>query len=93
MTTIKLSHRDIVKGERRNCGACPIALSVNRRLKPGFHCEIENTYGYVYNRKRVKHFKLPLNAVAFIQDFDSQEVDVEPFQFEVDIPNEYLRLN
>ncbi len=94
MTKMQIEQRDIVNGERRNCGACPIALSVNRHLKDGLHCDICHTYGSVYCGDQDRYtFKLPQAAVDFIQNFDSEEVDVEPFQMEVDIPHEYLRLN
>ncbi len=38
---IQVTAADVAAGQRGNCSKCPIALAINRALKPGYWASLE----------------------------------------------------
>lgn len=75
---------DIIEGLTCSVFHCPIARAVKRNF-PAYEVEVD--YEYVRLEKGAKQFtfRLPPEAVAFIDAFDAQQ-HVEPFSFDLMLP-------
>jgi hypothetical protein len=82
--TIDVTADDIANGVRGRCSTCPVALAVRR--VPGLEKWEVGGMSAFYG---ASSFPLPCAASRFIMDFDGGR-PVEPFSFEVDVPDEYL---
>ena len=82
MKTIKVTKKDIEKGERRSRTSCPIALACKRMKLPDFKCvDI-----VLISRKNLDPIPLPAIAIQFISDFDGMgRNSVKPFSFKIKI--------
>lgn len=103
MTTIHVTQEDIDAGIRLDCGACPVALAINRHLgisQPSrpyvalITHRIEIGFWRVYQGhtqfiNQVIWWDNP--AVTFVRAFDKSE-PVKPFAFELDIPARLLNV-
>ena len=69
---IDVTRNDIVYG-RYVPHACPIAISINRKLKEGFYAIIDNGTLYIYRRNsKAKTLMLPERAIRFMKRFDNR---------------------
>jgi hypothetical protein len=90
IVTIKVTQGHIRQGCRQNCEFCPIALAVipfikkTYRLTVGQAINIRDAGG-----KLLWYIFLERIASNFIRLFDMAE-PVEPFEFQIDIPEIYL---
>jgi hypothetical protein len=82
--TVTVDQACIAEGERGNCAKCPVALAIYKRL--GMRCEVDY-YNISFGDDRVQ---TPPCAGTFIVDFDAGR-SVEPFTFELDVPNKYVQ--
>lgn len=93
-TKIAVTADHIKRGVAREYCGCPIALAINEKIEKSGYIAI------VANRVRFKHTiihdkeilfseTIPRVASDFIGNFDSGR-PVEPFEFEVDLPEEFL---
>lgn len=84
---IDVTQEDILAGTRNDCTACPIALAVRPFLPAGWQVYVRATSGmYDEHGILVATFRLPKDAVGFIEVFDASELyqaktPVEPFSF------------
>ena len=87
--TVTVCQVDIDRGVRGSCKFCPIAHAFNRALAAdtdresvyvdGEHVEFNSR---VHGQWRNYHFGLPVEAMAFIRDFDNAHHDrIKPFTF------------
>lgn len=91
---IKVTQDDIDRGVHRSCDKCPVTLAVNRVLLDYYRtwstrykifiCAIKENLSV----KRVS-FNTPFPVAEFICQFDRRN-SVEPFEFEIPIPEHYL---
>ena len=92
MTTIKLTQFYIDNGKRRSCRECPIALAILDVLDTGVSIKVD--HGSIrlkrYHDLKSTEVMLPKAACGFIALFDRQ-YEVSPFDFELDIPAQYLK--
>lgn len=95
---IRVTDEDIKQGVSR-CNACPVALAINRVLLPQYRVGVTTVSMILVNAHDHRptmacdclHFwKTPLSVFAFVTSFDKME-PTEPFLFELEIPDEYLR--
>ena len=83
---VEVTAEDIAKGVRNTCDRCPIALALSALgvIEPfvdGYAVEFGNCEEQV---------RTPEVASAFIEAFDLGN-PVEPFTFEIDVPDEAVR--
>ncbi len=86
---IQITQDDIKQGTVDDCDRCPIALATNRVLIAGHHAKVMGSisiYNYVYRRFTCK---TPNSVKQFIRSFDDEYV-VEPFEFDLEIPEKLL---
>lgn len=90
---ITVTQEDIREGARANCLKCPIALALERALKPLL--ELDIWYRVQVNEDNVEITNtgaesgrfaalLPEEAEEFIRRFDNRQ-PVEPFEFELNL--------
>lgn len=99
LTTITMLPEDIRDGVRKDCNRCPIALAVDRHLKPGYEASIRIiSYGIQRpiegsTAHEVQNGELPDTVRAFIRVFDAAETFPlpSPITFELDIAEEALK--
>jgi hypothetical protein len=79
---IRVSQRDIDTGHVASCQDCPIAIATKRRVKG-----LVLVHGSNMTINSEHEIELPIQAVAFVLNFDKQgKNSVQPFFFEIDIP-------
>jgi len=92
---VEVTFDDILQGTPGACGSCPIALAAQRLLDTDrFKVEVSllsliclNLDGDLSGLA-----ELPPDARAFIDGFD-HGADVEPFEFEIELPDELLAVS
>lgn len=81
---INVTQQDINNGKQADCYKCPIALAVNRCLKPDYHADIGSYKGINinYSDRNIPQYAIHVNEqlLSFITDFD-KGMNVEPFVF------------
>jgi hypothetical protein len=100
---IEVTRDDIKNGTWRNCAKCPVALAITRLLKPQFMASVTRTQcsfylvGHSIHDAPPPSVFLPIEATAFINDFDQfpwqAGVLRNPFldfTFELNIPEKFL---
>lgn len=95
MTTIRVTASDILAGKMKNCDSCPIANAIDGVLRPEYMAKVFESKVQIgaHDMKRewlIKHeIPMPERAGDAIFEFDTKGT-MEPFEFEIEIPNEYL---
>ncbi len=87
MSTLKVSvtAEDIAAGERRCCGACPIALAVARVTGASFvHTGPVAVQWSLPHGADLIQGELPTVAFEFMMDFD-RGMSVAPFDFDLEL--------
>lgn len=84
--TIDVTAEDIRCGQRQTSGSCPIALALIRSGLRNPHV-YHNADAYIGAPALREWLLLPAEAASFIYRFDDEE-SVEPFSFELDVPDE-----
>lgn len=90
---IRVTQDDIKQGTKGSCTGCPIALAIGRILNPNYYVTVGRSSIMLYAVIRFFcewRMEPPKEVSDFIVAFDKRQV-VEPFEFEVDIPEEYLK--
>lgn len=82
--TFQVTQEDIDQGAPLECTACPVALAVKREL--GY--EVFVTTVTIANKWSNESAYLPDSVSLFIGQFDNA-YPVAPFEFELDIPDEW----
>lgn len=87
---VQVTQKDINDGRRRDCYECPIARALKRVLRPGVYVAVK--FSEFCLNTCSNNYKLPREACDFIDKFDDR-LEVFPFKFTVDIPEEHLCLS
>jgi hypothetical protein len=92
---IAVTKKDILNGKPVQCTKCPVALAINRRLKPNYYVAVVDNYFNIWdntpNYSYQKSVNLPLKVTDFIKDFDRFTSPIQPITFNIDIPEEFLK--
>lgn len=85
---IQVTAEDIKNGTAANCTICPIAIAIKRTLSKLNHIVVLNNIVVFNHDAYVVHqyIKLPLEAIIFIENYDSPKHRhlAVPFEFELD---------
>lgn len=96
---VTVTEADIQHGKRADCAACPVALAINRLLKPRYSSRLEQkTITIGLDRVHEGQQELitqqlglyPVEVAAKIRHYD-ETGDMEPFSFGYDIVDRVLR--
>lgn len=88
LVTVNVTQECIDDGERHACTQCPIALAL-QPLVDGL-LGVERTTFTIRKDTHSATGALPHEARLFVAAFDNQ-LEVAPFSFELDIPDQYLK--
>lgn len=79
---IQVTAEDIKNGTASSCTICPIAIAIKRTLSKLNNIVVFNHDAYVVHQ----YIKLPLEAIIFIENYDSPKHRhlAVPFEFELD---------
>ena len=101
-TIVKVTQKHIDNGVGRNSCECPVALAFKDVVRPEVPVFVKCTYASLGMGGFAT--TLPVNAIKFIHDFDMRAIiplngqpdlkeipQIAPFEFEFDIPEQYLR--
>jgi hypothetical protein len=80
---IHVTQEDIDNGVRQDCRCCPVALALKRVAR------IQRVFLGGVSLSPTKIIWFPPEVKRFIERFDWRNT-VQPFSFELDIPDEYL---
>lgn len=91
---IQVTQADIDTGVQKEACNCPVAQAVRRRLKPGLSAVCFLNISVVreigaYAREQLYTTRTPHDVHQTMQDYD-RTGRMEPFEFDVEIPEEYL---
>lgn len=96
LTKIDVTQADIINGVRMECTCCPVALAINKHLKPIFNSSVRT--GYIIIRRKATGSYSDSDVLStennaemreFIRAFDVRG-HVNPITFELDIPDKFL---
>ena len=90
---IDVTQDHINNGKRYECNACPIALAFQKHINDDYSFEINDEYIDVvtkFNGYTQDEITVPYTVTAFVRNFDSRK-PVEPFSFQIDIQDRFLR--
>ncbi len=93
---ISVTAANIVMGLRKHCERCPVALAVEPHLKPWLKPYVTSTVIEICRKnpflRCLAIVQIPEKVIDFMYDFDFScpRPKWEPFEFELDIPGEYL---
>jgi hypothetical protein len=92
LTTIHVTETDIRNGVQLVCIWCPLALSLKRYVNKRYSVFVHDDHVNIANLERLDIPPIPLTdeAKAFVDAFDHSQ-HVEPFSFQLDIPEEFLK--
>lgn len=85
-TRINVTANDIAKGEAHQPATCPVAIAIQRKLKPKAVALVGTDDVSI----GCEGIELPMRAVNFILAFDDRSA-VQPFRFTIDIPDKLLK--
>lgn len=86
--TIQVTEQDISTGLAGDCEECPIALAIYRALSDA-GVRVGTAGVTLYREGTNAMLALPEAATRFIDGFDHDEA-VEPFEFDLDVPDEIV---
>lgn len=106
LTRIYVKQIDIDKGDN-GCTSCPVALAINRRLKPRYHVKV---YGgsdiyvkdsdsmkyaigdyFTVSKVIAKNAKVVTDFITSNDDYDKDRKRLKPFSFYIELPLEVLK--
>src|SRR5690242_13482648 len=92
MVTIDVTQEDIDRGNRANCRFCPIAMAIDRLVKPGVEAWIDPWSMAIFQGdKLVADFLVLSQSMSdFIGLYDAGHY-VPPSRFSFELPEECLR--
>lgn len=86
---IQITKECIRKGQRKDCKRCPIARAIIKKF-PNLLINVHGDYvNFASSGKFSVRVELPAIAQKFIKEFDFH-YGGEPFEFEIDVPDEVL---
>ncbi len=96
---VQVTAEDIANGEPLERCACPVALAIQRLLKPELTVDVMTTFAFVYlHPKQWPEARIdwPLEVQSFIRRFDDTSRSIRrrrlsPFSFTVNVPENFLR--
>jgi hypothetical protein len=91
MIAVNVTQSHIDRGIRHDCKACPLALAINERLRPGFFSFVGVGWIAFHDAGgEVIHFRTPLECRDFVAIFDDSG-RAEPQFLSVNVPSRLLR--
>jgi hypothetical protein len=95
MIAVHVSQSHIDRGTRDDCKACPLALAINERLKPGCYSSVGSTwitFGDAADPENLEVIRTPLSCANFASTYDATGRADAQF-FTINVPRRYLRSN
>jgi alpha-ketoglutarate-dependent taurine dioxygenase len=86
---IQVTDQDIAHGLAGDCEECPIALAIYRALSATAGIRVGTGGVTLYRDHANAMVALPAAASRFISRFDHDDL-VEPFEFDLDVPDELV---
>ena len=86
--TIQVTQEHIDEGTEGRCTNCPVALAIKEHLKPEYQVKV---FGSHYNINSDTPLYLPDKVTYRINRFDDG-FGMEPFEFELAIKQQYLKV-
>jgi hypothetical protein len=80
--TIRVTQELIDNGQKIDAACCPVALALKKEVDPKASCGDTSCY----LGKRYGRHELPQAVITFVKAFD-KGLPVEPFEFEIDLPD------
>ncbi len=89
---VNVTDKDLKDGTYCSQKYCPIALAVSKIMREDIVIHVFSTAIKIYDKidGEIIFIKLPTIGRHFIHNFDMR-IQVSPFSFEVDIPNQLLK--
>jgi len=87
---IEVTQEHIEKGQQSNCVACPVALALRERLDSDVTLYVASDHVFMVKFPHRVNLRLSAEVQKFIAGFDNKASGLNPFEFELDIPQEYL---
>lgn len=83
--TVEVTRADIEAGVRNDCYACPVALAIARLVG------VDRCVSVGFSDTWILAHRMATSAVVrdFISRFDAGQDGLEPFSFEIDIPDRF----
>lgn len=85
---------EIIKAAKPECRFCPIALAVNRVLRPSCYALMTGSLWIIPRGRKEDGFQYPetieLNSLRKIMEWYDAKGEVHPFAFELTLPCEFL---
>lgn len=89
LVKIEVLQSDIDSGRPDDCGFCPVALAIKRAANvKTIHVSLATVVIY-FTKSSLCRIKLPAEANEFIDKFDAEK-EVEPFSFDLEIPDQFV---
>lgn len=90
LVKIQVTQEDINNGIKFKCESCPVALAIKRLLKPNVKVLVGDIISFMTNdSSEWKDVVTPERVWDFLVQFDNKR-PVQPFSFELDIPEDIL---
>lgn len=91
LVTIEVTQHHIDIGMRKKCDQCPIALAISPLLRSDCVPNVSSRFHIRdFWDREVFACYWPDEAAQFISNFDTEN-PVEPFKFQLEIPQQFLR--
>lgn len=88
---INVTQKDINKGCKTVAQSCPIALSINRRLKSEFYCSVYHIVEIYSHSSKMKYGgAVPERLTRWAESFDGGET-MKPTTFVISLPDWCLK--
>lgn len=96
-TTIVLTEGDLAHGQVCHCYECPLALAIDRHLKPGYFAAVFYEFGSIQPRdghimNRIGSFDMPSKAREIISAIDHNKEIKTPCKVKIPLPKHALRI-
>ena len=85
--TVELTQVDISLGTQADCLKCPLSLAINRALPSEYFVAVfdDEIRVHTLDGSVVGHYSHTSKTKAFIEIFDQNHNDIEPFTFELEL--------
>lgn len=97
-TTILLTEGDLAHGQVRHCYECPLALAIDRHLKPEYFAAVFYGFGSIQPRdgqimNGIGSFDMPPRAREIISAIDHGKEIKTPCKVKIPLPRDALRIH
>jgi hypothetical protein len=95
MIVVHVSKENIERGTRGDCKACPLAIAINARLRPGCRSSVGAiwiTFSDAADSENLELIRTPSCCEDFASLYDATG-RAEPQLFAINVPRRFLRSN